>query len=368
MSAFHPLDPFGPVEYRWPSESGVCSDDWALPDERDCRSLFLDRHHLRPSDGQPKRNHHYIPQFWLKGFTATTGRKHLGRVDFEKCRFNEGSTKKFASEMDLYDIGFPGGGLNDSVENMFGSIENDAAIAVQELLSSRRPSQQSRYALSVFLVLQGARIPHHSPRMASRSADDWTSQIVGMTRELDDRGIDYPHREALHRYEVEGWHQHVGKLMFYRDLLWAACDTAQRIFRRRWSLVDTTKGDKPVLLSDNPVPALPLGNCTVTFLDGSTKDFPSLIPLARSRILCVHDDPDDSLLQIESSAVIGQLIGLSNHWQLTGLHRYLFVAPEDARQFRNLERFGNVTGTIEALGRLGASGPFEGTVCRPVPG
>lgn len=111
-----------------------------------------------------KRRHHYIPQFYLRGFVdpATPPRQtpYLWVWDKHAAAVNRRAPKNLALEMGYYAVEADRGLDYATVENELSQIENRAAFALRRYLGqpigNRGPIQPD---LSTFLAWLAARVP-----------------------------------------------------------------------------------------------------------------------------------------------------------------------------------------------------------------
>lgn len=98
----------------------------------------------------PKR-HHYLPQFYLKGFGAA-GR--LWVYDREKGEIRAQGPKTVAVEKGFYAVRGPGGELDYAeVEERLGVVESQAAPAIRKIDEGGALELNERYALAMFVAL-----------------------------------------------------------------------------------------------------------------------------------------------------------------------------------------------------------------------
>lgn len=111
------------------------------------------------------KRHHYIPQFFLKGFTDTKG--ELSIFDLKTNRFwkNKASTKQvfFEDSRNLFEIN---GETTDLVEQLYQRLDGDYSQIHKKILASNSSTHQNlsskelRY-LIVFIGLIYWRVPVH---------------------------------------------------------------------------------------------------------------------------------------------------------------------------------------------------------------
>lgn len=99
----------------------------------------------------PKR-HHYLPQFYLKGFSVAG---QLRVYDREKGEIRKQGPKTVAVEKGFYAVRGPGGELDYAeVEKRLGVVESQAAPAIRKLDDEGGElALNERYALAMFVAL-----------------------------------------------------------------------------------------------------------------------------------------------------------------------------------------------------------------------
>ncbi len=110
-------------------------------------------------DKLPKR-HHYIPQFYLKGFSIDEKRLHLfdKKDKDKKTRFRYQSTEKIAFENNLYT--FKTKDLKKgTLEQYFSQVEGEANKVIKKLLEKSSINDQDRANLSLFVAFLYLRTP-----------------------------------------------------------------------------------------------------------------------------------------------------------------------------------------------------------------
>jgi hypothetical protein len=102
------------------------------------------------------RIHHFVPQFWIKKFTASDGK--LWTYDWKDDRIRERSSKQLMQVFNLYTIQ-PSGIDDASLEVIDNNkIDNDGAEVFRRILSGEH-SDDAKKALSSFLAAQVVRDP-----------------------------------------------------------------------------------------------------------------------------------------------------------------------------------------------------------------
>lgn len=116
--------------------------------------------------GKPTRRHHFVPQFYLRGF-ASGGQVHCARLA-NGSQFSQ-SVDRAAMETDLYRLeGHPDG--PDAFEKaMASSTEAEASVALRQLTVAgvRSLSLEQRASMAQFIALQAVRGPEASRNLAA---------------------------------------------------------------------------------------------------------------------------------------------------------------------------------------------------------
>lgn len=141
---------------------------------------------MDPQDSKPQvsRRHHYVPAFWLAGFTPTGAKegrivvveKHTGRTFRAKP-----TTAGF--EKDLFTVEHPE--LEpDAIERAFGEAEGKIAPALRRLISGSSDPRDLAIVLNLVALL-AVRVPSVR-RVLSGAVEEIASRLTDMT--LSERG------------------------------------------------------------------------------------------------------------------------------------------------------------------------------------
>lgn len=103
------------------------------------------------------RKHHFLPEFYLKGFCPTG---EMWVYDREKGQYRKLRPETVAIRKDFYSVEGPNGEKDHAeVERRLGVIENQAAPAIRKLDAGSRLTLRERYALALFAALLKFRTP-----------------------------------------------------------------------------------------------------------------------------------------------------------------------------------------------------------------
>jgi len=210
------------------------------------------------------RAHHYIPQFWLAGFTESGKRKnYLWQTDVTTGKQWLSTPENAGHQRDFYRI-------YDSrfdpvlVEKKLAEIEAGVAPIVRRLDREQRlPDEDELGCLLVFMGLQWVRVPAFRPTIlgitdsimrsnfmaALSTRETWEKTLQDLGIAADDPGSDYDMmREFLHSDEL---FLDVNNDWYLKTAFTAAIDVIESLERRFWNLVISNTGD--FIASDNPV-------------------------------------------------------------------------------------------------------------------
>ena len=114
----------------------------------------------KQSKGNIARAHHYIPQFFLAGFTALGSKQGTLYVhDLEQLKSWPSNPEGTGHQKDFYRITLPGR-RPDEIEKILGLIETPASKVVKKLAAKNAiPSGRDFDVLMQFTALMAVRIP-----------------------------------------------------------------------------------------------------------------------------------------------------------------------------------------------------------------
>jgi hypothetical protein len=108
----------------------------------------------------PKR-HHYLPEFYLRGF-CRDGRFWV--FDREKTEFRLQTPTNTTVQTHFYSYRREDGSNDPRLESFFSEVETLAGPIIQRAEASETISSEDRLVLSVFAGLQQSRVPDHEKR------------------------------------------------------------------------------------------------------------------------------------------------------------------------------------------------------------
>ena len=128
--------------------------------------------------GKPSRNHHYIPQFYLRGFTAPNGKKQqLQVIDKLDGRHYSTNPRNVAAQRDFNRVNIPGHAI-DEAEKLLAQMETEFAIVLKRMEdTSTLPKESDIPTLFYFVaLLHGHNL--HVRKSLSNSESEIFKQIL----------------------------------------------------------------------------------------------------------------------------------------------------------------------------------------------
>src|SRR4030067_1134734 len=107
----------------------------------------------------PKR-HHYIPQFFLKGFSEDG--KKLWVFDREKKEFRQESILRTAFQNKFYTYQVKG--KEENLEGVFSQVESLAKPILEKVTGGEEINNQEKADLAMFLAIMWVRVPDFKKR------------------------------------------------------------------------------------------------------------------------------------------------------------------------------------------------------------
>ena len=140
----------------------------------------------------PKR-HHYLPDFFLRGFGDS---EKLAVFDRAKNECRTQSSRNIAVIGHYYTFEWENGSKDDEIEKMLGSFEGKAKPVIARLDRGEQITEVERVDLGYFLALLLTRVPRHE-----KTEDD----IINLTMKHLTKGL-FPTPEVVREYFKETEH------------------------------------------------------------------------------------------------------------------------------------------------------------------
>lgn len=221
-----------------------------------------------------KVSHHYVPQFYLRYFSANS--KSVGLFIIEKNKYiKEASIKKQACKDHLY-------GEDDSIENMFMELESHASVCIRRIIETRRiPDRTSPdYEILLFFILMSEGRNLKSADSANNLTDVLMKQIMKM---------DKSHNFSREEIEEITLSMDIPNLM----TLQATAKSYQVLFDLKCVLI-VNKTDRQFITSDNPLvrynQMYVLRNYRLRGYGLGTMGLQLFFPISPKLCICIFDD------------------------------------------------------------------------------
>lgn len=286
------------------------------------------------------RRHHYVPAFYLAGFTPSGARddflwvhdlQHQGR----KWRARPDNA---AHERDYYRIEQEGVPPN-AIEQAFGIFEGQAASALQNIAQARAvPEGDDLVTALNFVALQIVRVPTFRAMIERNMVElsKWRLQMAFGDRRTFDFIADEMRRKGHHFPESITWEQmrdfvfdetrytiEIHRSWTLGTLL-DLCKTVLPILAaRQWSLVVANDDAPDFITTDSPVSLVATTPDAPPFLGFGLRCTEVTMPLTRRIGLVGNFDHEPEVIGADRI-----LVGLSNHQLIAQTDRFVFSPAE----------------------------------------
>jgi Protein of unknown function (DUF4238) len=216
------------------------------------------------------RKHHYIPQFYLQGFTMEgTKAGQLWVLDKHTGRQWKASVDKAARETDLYKVELKDGGNPASFEEELAKIESTLAPVLKQTIERQALPKGRDFELLLNLVaLMALRVPGYRSFLKNigtawfrqfthglvETREKWEA-VIRKARTKRPELPDMPYEEM--KRAVESGELSIdldmGQNWFVMMILEASGEMLVHLSRRRWYLTVVPPQGPDFICSDNPV-------------------------------------------------------------------------------------------------------------------
>ena len=219
------------------------------------------------------RNHHYVPQFYLRGFLDSNLRgEGLHVIDKMDRRHFVSTPRRVAWERDFNRVNIPGQPI-DEVEKLFAEIDGEVNRVLKEVVENATlPEGADMETLTYFIAL----LYRRNPQIRNHIGNCETTVIKQMARALFFRperyesyrqqqraaGKELPKYETMKQfvesedYDIEYEHGHHLKY----ELKTIDNAVFPLLSRRKWSLFIAEEGASDFVCSDRPVALISIGD------------------------------------------------------------------------------------------------------------
>lgn len=285
------------------------------------------------------RAHHYVPEFYLTGFTLSGNRQDaLWVLDQEQNKSWRTRPANVAHRRDYYRVDIDGI-EPDMVERTLAQFEGQAAEVLCSIREQGRIPEGDDFAVLVnFVALQATRVPYHREWYEGQATHlaKWQAQVCLEHPKMFEEFVDEMRRKGE---EVPDFVTREGMLDFLEDEsrytieipreasiqhMVEVIETLVPIFaERNWSLVVAQDDGHDFICSDRPVVLVPTRPDAPPFLGYGMKDTEIIMPLNRQMSLVGHYDHKEQVISADE-----MIVGLLNQRMLSFSDRFVYSARD----------------------------------------
>ena len=130
-----------------------------------------------------KRRHHYIPQFYLKGFTDPRKENCVWVYDKEEEKLFPSTPLNIAVEKDYHTmINEKSEADTETIENLYGFIESDASKVIQKIHIGEMLDEEDRSIFSLFVSSMLVRVPNYRKNIEKIFADSTLDNLLSLAK------------------------------------------------------------------------------------------------------------------------------------------------------------------------------------------
>jgi hypothetical protein len=265
------------------------------------------------------RAHHYVPVFYLAGFTKEGNpNSTLWVFDRQQDRSWQASPRNVANQRDFYRAEFEGV-EPDGVEKAFGQFEGRCAAVLRNVSQARAlPKGEDLSLLFGFLALQTTRVPQfrqayeqaetQMTTAALRVALSCPEYFEEVRKQMRRDGVQEPKnfsRQAMIDFleDENRWTLEIPREMSIRTMLDVGRDLIPVLAARQWILLETLSDEDDFICSDRPVILVPTDETSSRLVGFGMRRTAVIMPLNRDMALLGHFGKESGLLPADRTVV-----------------------------------------------------------------
>lgn len=216
------------------------------------------------------RQHHYIPKFYLEGFTISGSQdNYLWVLDIQSGKQWKARPENVAHQRDFYRIELPGV-KPDIFENALSKIESQASVILKNIVSSEAlPDKENEDFINLInlVALMTARVPRVRSvfsgfvedinkfmlKMTLATPEHWESTKESMKKSGYELGEKINYEQMKRFIESDKYQIEVNKLWHLNNIVDIMDILIPLLMARNWSLLIAEPEDKFFICSDSPV-------------------------------------------------------------------------------------------------------------------
>jgi hypothetical protein len=292
-----------------------------------------------PAATRASRAHHYVPVFYLAGFTLSSDRQDVLWVrDRQQDKCWQSRPVNIAHQRDFYRVDIDG--LDpDAVEKALAEFEGQAADLFRNIAEKRQLPEGEEFDLLLnFVALQATRVPYHRQWYEDQAAHlaKWRARVALGHPSLFERFLDDLRRQGE---DVPDFITREGMVEFLEDESRYTIEIPQEasihhmaemaktllpvLDERSWSLFVAKEDRDDFVCSDRPVILVPTRRDAPPFLGFGMKYTEVIMPLNRQMSLVGRYDVEAQVFEADRI-----LVGLFNQRMLDYSERFIYSARD----------------------------------------
>jgi len=194
-----------------------------------------------------KRRHHYVPEFYLKGFIDPADKPYIWIYEKGNPKIKKATTKDIAIKKYYYSYRTPEGDKDsETVENFLAEIERKVAPIFKKIKHHKTLSDEERWLFSAFLASMMTRVPAFR-NSTEKAIGNLVKRIGPIIAYKESKKIAERLLSGDYTIEVE-----VSPIFSLAMIPLSVRDFAPIFYKMTWSFFQATKNCK-FITSDNPL-------------------------------------------------------------------------------------------------------------------
>jgi hypothetical protein len=305
------------------------------------------------------RKHHYVPRFYLAGFTASgTKDDYLHVLDQTVPEQFSGKPSELAHQRDFYIIETDDKQERMAIENMFCEIEGLAAPVIKKITRTHcLPNINEQVRLLHFVSVMAVRVPGavsllNQPekiaskmllRQAIQNRQVWEG-IIAQAKEKGQQVEDVPYEQMKEFIENDNYEIMVSQNSKIHSILVSIQIILPLLLQRTWSLLISDEKDARFICSDRPVSLEWTTQVSNFFAPGfGMPDTQLMVPLCKDMALIGNFGGKPQVVKSSRKCV-----AIVNS-QTARNARFLFSSDEDFIWYRKDDTIGTITDVFEMI-------------------
>lgn len=283
------------------------------------------------------RRHHYVPEFYLAGFTpAGTRDDQLWVIDRKRGKHWRQRPREMACERDYYRVDIDGV-QPDAVEQALANLEQEASGAMTAIRDSRRLEGPEYETLLNFIAIQATRVPQFRENYVAnkvflekrrlRSVLSDTAKFDRFLEDLAKNGATLPKhvtRESMLEFleDDSRCEIRIPREAAIKNMLEMAEHLVAILARRNWTLFFSQGAD--FVCTDRPVVLIPTTPDSLPRVGFGQRFTEVLFPMFRRLAVVGHFDRATPTIDADNG-----FVGHFNRHMLQCAHRFAYSADEE---------------------------------------